>query len=79
LSELPAPREVFSFCTISVWSPPPQPFDIYSGYDIRYYIPDIGEVIYNKGEGEFFHLVTEDVLALGTVSQILVQVYMYIQ
>lgn len=70
---IPVLSEVLSFCTISVWSPPPQPF-LYSGYDVRYFIPHGGQVIIRKSEVEFFHLVTMEERSLGPEEQILVQV-----
>lgn len=68
----------FEFCSVTVWSPPPRPFDVYTGYDVHYSIPDGGEVIFNKQVDEFFQLVTEDVRLLGPQEQILVQVRMIV-
>jgi hypothetical protein len=48
---------------------------MYSGYDVRYFIPDDGEVIFRKQATEFFQLVTEGVRSLGQEEDILVQVY----
>lgn len=72
---LPTPSEVMSFCIISVWSPPPAPFDIYSGYDVRYSMPGGGEMMFSRRVTEFFQLITEDVLSMGPQEQLVVQVY----
>lgn len=71
---LPVPMLVVSFCLLTVWSPPPKPYDIYAGYDIRYFISGGGEVIFNVDGYKFHHLVTDSVLLLQPQHEVLVQV-----
>lgn len=67
--------EIQSFCVICVWTPPPGRFDAFSGYDVRYFIPETGEeLIVNTEESEFFQLTTPETFALGPAAQIMVQV-----
>jgi hypothetical protein len=47
---------------------------MYTGYDVRYFNPDDGEVIFRKQAIEFFHLVGEVVRLLGREEDVLVQV-----
>jgi hypothetical protein len=74
IAGLPVPGELLAFCSIAVWSPPRGPFDDFSGYDVRFYVPEGGEMMMRKSEREFFQQVTEAVRALGPMANILVQV-----
>lgn len=60
-------------CAVTVWSPPDGRFDIFAGYDVRFFTEDM-EVIENKGGNEFFHVTSPEIFALGPQAAILVQV-----
>ena len=72
---LPVPGEMLSLCPITVWGPPRGPFGDYTGYDLRYFLPDGNEMVINKRGNEFFQLVTDEVRSLGPLEDILVQVH----
>ena len=72
---LPVPGEMLSLCPITVWGPPRGPFGDYTGYDLRYFIPDGNEMVINKLGNEFFQLVTDEVRSLGPLEDMLVQVH----
>ena len=66
---------MLSLCPITVWGPPRGPFGDYTGYDLRYFIPDGNEMVINKLGNEFFQLVTDEVRSLGPLEDMLVQVH----
>ena len=74
---LPVPGEVLSLCPITVWGPPRGPFGDYTGYDLRYFVPDGNEMVINKRGNEFFQLVTDEVRSLGPLEDMLVQVHSF--
>ena len=75
IAVLPVPSLVQSFCILTTWNAPPGPFDMYSGYDIRYYNGS-SEVIFNVAKNRFFLLIVgyNEVAELGPPWDVLVQV-----
>ena len=72
---LPYVSQVQSFCVISLWSPPPGRFDLFAGYDIKYFDPDSDrEIVVNADRSEFYRVTEPEIFELGPENQLMVQV-----
>lgn len=73
---VPTPSSVQSFCMLTTWSPPIGPYDMYSGYDVRYFNISGNEVIFEVANNKFYLVFADykEVLGLGAPRDVLVQV-----